>query len=91
MGFVKNLAEIDQISRAGEAEFYDAEMVTVYWETRPEIVARILPPPLQPVERPLVSAFIANYPLTNFSLPSLSSSSRWACASPMPRRRPAGR
>jgi acetoacetate decarboxylase len=69
MGFVKDLDELERISSIGTAEFFDAEMVTVYWETKPEIIARLLPPPLEPVERPLVSAFIANYPLTNFSLP----------------------
>lgn len=44
-------------------------MITVLWETKPEIVEHILPPPLKPVSRPIVMAFIANYPSTNQGLP----------------------
>ncbi|MBU3183496.1 acetoacetate decarboxylase family protein [Clostridium estertheticum] len=46
--------------------FYNAQMLTAYWETKPEIIARLLPAPLKPAKRPLVSAFVANYPRTNF-------------------------
>lgn len=51
------------------AEFYGAEMLMVTWETRPEIVQRLLPPPLKPTEKPIASAFVADYPKTNFGLP----------------------
>ncbi|KWX78382.1 hypothetical protein AML91_05420 [Paenibacillus jilunlii] len=44
-------------------------MLTVYWETKPEIIARLLPKPLKPASRPLVNAFVANYPATNFCPP----------------------
>ena len=68
MGFVKTMDEI--MARVGKrAEFYDAEMLTVLWLTRPEIVASLLPHPLEPIEAPLVAAFVANYPNTNFSIP----------------------
>ncbi|MFX1328536.1 MAG: acetoacetate decarboxylase family protein [Promethearchaeota archaeon] len=50
------------------ADFYDAEVLVVYWETKPEIIARLLPPPLKPFNKPLVSAFIADYPSTNFGV-----------------------
>jgi acetoacetate decarboxylase len=43
-------------------------MLTVMWETKPEIVERLLPPPLEPTETPLVTAFVANYPKTNFGV-----------------------
>lgn len=66
MAFLKSEAALDEIAAIELANFYDVEMLIVYWETKPEIVARLLPPPLQPVSRPLVMAFVANYPRTNF-------------------------
>jgi acetoacetate decarboxylase len=49
--------------------FHDAEMLTVLWETKTEIVKRVLPPPLNPLKRPIALAFIAHYPNTNQGLP----------------------
>ncbi|MHA1437584.1 MAG: acetoacetate decarboxylase family protein [Promethearchaeota archaeon] len=49
--------------------FKDAELLTVLWETKSKIIERILPPPLKPVVKPIVIAFIANYPSTNQGLP----------------------
>ncbi len=66
MGFVKSQAELTKLARE-KFEFFDAEMLVVMWETRPEIVKRLLPPPLKPAEKPLVTAFLAHYPKTNFS------------------------
>jgi acetoacetate decarboxylase len=72
MGFVKTLEEI--MARSGQtADFYDAEMLVVFWETKPEIVARLLPPPLKPAPQPIVTAFVANYPSTNFDVTYLES------------------
>ena len=51
------------------SEFANAEMLTLLWETKPEIIERILPAPLEPVERPLVCAFVAYYPSTNQGQP----------------------
>jgi acetoacetate decarboxylase len=67
MGFVKTLEQI-LAGRNETADFYDAEMLVVFWETKPEIVARLLPPPLKPTPEPLVTAFVANYPRTNFDV-----------------------
>jgi len=67
MGFVKSYEEIAKAYRE-TGEFYDAEMLAVVWETKPEIVARLLPPPLKPSSRPLALAFVANYPRTNFGV-----------------------
>ncbi len=67
MGFVKSFQEIMATART-TAEFIDAEMLTVFWETRPDIAARLLPPPLKPAEYPLAMAFVANYPKTNFDV-----------------------
>lgn len=68
MGFVKSNSELKTTARGkgGLYEFYDAEMLVVMWETKPEIIERLLPPPLKPTERPLVTAFLAYYPKTNF-------------------------
>jgi len=63
--FIKNPIDMKKYS-SQPTTFYDAQMLTTYWETKPEIIARILPPPLRPTKRPLVSAFVANYPRTNF-------------------------
>jgi acetoacetate decarboxylase len=68
MGFVKSYDELSRTARGkgGLYEFYNAEMLTVMWETRREIVKRLIPPPLKPTKRPLAMAFIAYYPKTNF-------------------------
>lgn len=67
MGFVKSFEEIMANVRA-TADFYDAQMLTVFFETRPEIVARLLPPPLEPAKDPIAMAFVAHYPSTNFDV-----------------------
>ena len=41
-------------------------MLAVIYETKEEIVERLLPKPLKPTERPLVMMFIGKYPKTNF-------------------------
>jgi len=68
MGFVKTRDELKATARgkAGLYEVYDAEMLVVMWETRSEIIKRLLPPPLKPIDRPLATAFVAHYPKTNF-------------------------
>ncbi len=65
MGFVKTPEEVNTLRRE-TGEFYDAEMLAIMWETRPEIVGRLLPAPLKPAKRPLATAFLAHYPRTNF-------------------------
>ena len=68
MGFVRTRDELKATAR-GKAElyeFYDAEMLVVMWETKPEIIKRLVPPPLEPTDRPLATAFVAHYPKTNF-------------------------
>jgi hypothetical protein len=65
MGFVKSYEELGKMSRE-TYDFYDAQMLTMVWETKPEIVKRLLPPPLKSAKRPLAMAFVAYYPKTNF-------------------------
>lgn len=67
-GFVKSYRQVMSVGK-GTADFYDAEMITVIWETSPEAIEKLLPPPLKPTALPIVMAFVANYPATNFSLP----------------------
>jgi len=67
MGFVKSFQEIMAKARA-TTDFYDAEMLMVFWETKPEIIAKLLPWPLKLAEYPLAMAFVANYPKTNFDV-----------------------
>jgi len=67
MGFVKSFQEIMANTKT-TADFYDAEMLSVFWETKPEIIARLLPPPLKPAGSPVAMAFVANYPKTGFGI-----------------------
>jgi acetoacetate decarboxylase len=72
MGFVKSPEEISE-SLLKKGEFYDAEVLTVYFETKSEVVERLLPPPLEPASLPIGAAFVANYPKTNFGVTYLES------------------
>lgn len=66
VSFLKDTKDI-KVYTSKPTTFYDAEIFTVYWETKKDVVKSLLPPPLEPADRPIVSAFIANYPKTNFS------------------------
>jgi acetoacetate decarboxylase len=67
MGFVKSAQEItENVWKPGE--FYDAEMITIFFETTPQTLARLLPPPLKPGALPIGFVFVANYPRTNFGV-----------------------
>jgi acetoacetate decarboxylase len=68
MSFVKTPQELFRLSQ-NSYEFYNAEMVFTFWLTMPEVVQRLIPPPLKPSGLPLAIAFIANYPRTSFGPP----------------------
>ena len=72
MGFVKTLEQISERYQKN-GEFYDAEVLTVYFETKQEVVERLLPSPLEPAAMPVGAAFVANYPRTNFGVTYLES------------------
>ena len=72
MGFIKSLEGISAHNQKN-GEFYDAEVLTVYFETKQEVVTRLLPPPLKPAALPIGAAFVANYPKTNFGVSYLES------------------
>lgn len=65
MGFVKTEEELDHYFNLGIREFPGAQMLGVLYETEPGIVARVLPPPLEPAAEPWAICFIAHYPQTN--------------------------
>lgn len=49
-----------------DPEFNPAEVLTVLYETKPEIIAEILPPPLQPYKKPYVIISYNNFKDTSF-------------------------
>ena len=66
MSFVRKDTKI--LSEKEAAIIYDAQTITVVYETKPEIVERLLPPPLEPFDTPIVRVYIANFPSTNFNI-----------------------
>ena len=70
MGFVRSYEELGRTARGkgGLYEFYDAEMLTVMWETKREIVKRLLPPPLKPTEGRWLWPLLRTIPKQTFAL-----------------------
>lgn len=67
--FTKTMEQIQSL-QGKKTVFYGAEMINTVWETKPEVIAKLLPAPLKPVQnKPLVSTFVANYPKTSFCPP----------------------
>ena len=65
MGFVKTDKELEKYFELSVRKFPGAEILGIMYETEPEIVARVLPPPLEPAMEPWALCFIAHYPVTN--------------------------
>jgi hypothetical protein len=63
MGFVRTMDEITE-NFLGTFEFYDAEMLTIFFESKIEIIKRLIPPPLEPTSEPIGMVFVASYPKT---------------------------
>jgi len=62
MGFVKTSEEIARIRRVlTEPHFVNMEDLQISFLTDPQIVARLLPPPLKPSDRPVVTVMIAHF------------------------------
>ncbi len=68
MSFNRSSKEDRLFERLESADFYDVETLSVIWETKQEIVERLLPPPLEPFETPLARAYVCKFPRTNFDL-----------------------
>lgn len=65
MGFVKTGDELEKYFALGVRQFKGAKMMGVMFQTKPEIVERLLPPPLEPADMSGGLIFIAQYPKTN--------------------------
>lgn len=65
MGFVKTPAELAAYFENPARRFPGARMLGAIFRTKPELVARLLPPPLLPAELPGGLVFIAEYPETS--------------------------
>jgi acetoacetate decarboxylase len=62
MGFVRTPEEIAEIQATlRKPLFTSAEMLSVEFLTRPEIVETVLPPPLEPADEPLLSAMVGRW------------------------------
>jgi len=76
MGFVKRPEEIVRIEHAlSHPRFVNGEMLSVDFLTDPDVVAHVLPPPLEPADTPRVTAMIGRWHLTS-PMPSHSSTNR---------------
>ncbi len=60
-----NRDEVARLRRGFLPEFVGAEMLMAVYRTHPEVLAKILPPPLE-VAEPFAQVFVARYPETNF-------------------------
>ncbi len=67
MSFKKTFEEVLKF-KLETVVFSNAEMLITFWKTKPEIIKRLLPRPLKPAKSPVVAAFIAFYPKTNFGV-----------------------
>ena len=65
MGFVKTDRELAAYYEIPGRHFPGAQMLGAIFQTTPETVARLLPPPLEPADMPNGLVFIAEYPETN--------------------------
>ena len=65
MGFVQSQEALDRYYQLGDRRFEGARMLGVMLMIKPEIIARLLPPPLEPPDSPNGMIFIAQYPATN--------------------------
>jgi acetoacetate decarboxylase len=62
MGFVKQPEEIARIEQAlAHPRFVNGEMLSVDFLTDPEVLAHVLPPPLQPADEPRVTAMVGRW------------------------------
>ncbi len=62
MGFVKSADEIEAIQATlSEPRFLSAKLLSVQYLTRPDIVAHVLPPGLEPTDQPLATLIIGHW------------------------------
>lgn len=64
--YVKTLEDVRRLQKLyAEPEFEQHRGISGVYETDPEIIAAVLPPPLKPTDRPLVSVGVSHIGLSN--------------------------
>lgn len=71
MGLIRSKEEISKRARQYQRGYVlgEAVIVTAMFTTTPEAIARVLPPPLEPGEIPIASAYVAEFHKPNFCPP----------------------
>ena len=73
MSFLLSVSELKKIQekrKKGEGTtYYNAEILSFLWETRPDIYKKLLPYPLKPIDKPIVAGFVADYPRVSSLMP----------------------
>jgi acetoacetate decarboxylase len=65
MGFVKTQQEIDHYFSLAVRKFPDTDMLGMLYQTDPEAIKRLLPPPLEPAAEPWALIYICHFKDTN--------------------------
>lgn len=65
MGFVKTKDEMAQYYKLAIRQFPGAKMIGILYQTDPQIIERLLPPPLEPADEAWALSYIAEFPDTN--------------------------
>ena len=64
--YVRTLEQVRRLQKLyAEPEFKQFRSITALYETDPEVIAAVLPPPLTPTERPLVSVSVSHIGMSN--------------------------
>jgi acetoacetate decarboxylase len=62
MGFVKTREEVARIQKVlKQPRFVGSEMLSIDFLTRPEIIAKVLPPGFEPAKEPLITAMVGRW------------------------------
>ena len=65
MGFVKSQQEIENYFSFAVRQFPDSQMLGMMYQTDPEAIKRLLPPPLEPAAEPWALTYFCRFPDTN--------------------------
>ncbi|MFW9849976.1 MAG: acetoacetate decarboxylase family protein [Candidatus Thorarchaeota archaeon] len=68
MSFIRSSKEERLFDRLDSADFYGAETLSVFWETKQDVVEKLLPPPLESFDTPIARAYVCKFPRTNFGV-----------------------
>ncbi len=65
MGFIRSKEEIENYYGFATRRFDGAQMLGIMYETEADVIAKLLPPPLEPAAEPWALSYISNFPDTN--------------------------